>query len=138
MEQNRKRFGFTDWGLVAVSAIFLVGIRSLFAPCKPKADGSWMVCHWAGQAVTGVAAVLVIMSILHLLFSNPASKLGLAAGMIPVALLAAVLPGPMIHLCMMDTMRCHSVTRPAVLIVSLFLTVIAAADLAVQRKKGIK
>ena len=44
--------------LFVFSVVELIGIRTFFAPCGPKEDGSWMSCHWAGQAVTGTAAVL--------------------------------------------------------------------------------
>lgn len=135
MERKHKRFGMTDWCLLIVSVLFLVGIRTAFAPCKPTEDGSWMTCHWAGQAVTGVAAVLLVLAILHLLLPGPGEKLGVAAAMIPVSLLAAFLPGKLINLCMMGTMRCHGVTRPAVLVFSLMLAVLSLADLLLQRKK---
>ena len=135
MEQKRKGFGMTDWCLLIVSALFLVGIRTVFAPCNPKEAGAWMTCHWAGQAVTGVAAVLVVQAGLHLLLSKPGHKLGVAAAMIPTSLLAAILPENLINLCMMGTMRCHGVTRPAVLVFSLLLAILSLADLLLQRKK---
>ena len=51
------------------------------------------------------------------------------------ALLSAILPGNLIGLCMMDTMRCRSVMRPAVIVFSLLMIAAAIFDLFVQRGK---
>ena len=63
MKQNDRRIGVSDILLFVFSVVELIGIRTFFAPCGPKEDGSWMSCHWAGQAVTGTAAVLVVLAI---------------------------------------------------------------------------
>ncbi len=135
MKQKRPAVGVIGYMQAAVSIVYLVGIRTFLAPCGPKDDGSWMVCHWAGQAVTGLAAVLVVLAALRLLLPGPAYRMGVSASMIPVALLGALLPGKLIGLCMMDTMRCHAVTRPGAVVFSVLLAVLSLADLAVLRKK---
>lgn len=136
MEKKKINIGVTDIILLVLSIVFLIGIRTFFAPCGPKDDGSWMTCHWAGQAITGIAAVLLVISVIHLLVKESKVKQGLAIAMIPMALFSAILPGNMIGLCMMNTMRCHSVMHPATIVMSVLMIAAAVLDLIMQRKKG--
>ena len=134
-----KKFGKVSVGdiiLLAISVIYLIGILTFFGPCGPKDDGSWMTCHWAGQAVTGLAAVLTIIAVIHILVPNAKIKTGLDIAVIPVALLAAIIPGNLINLCMMDTMRCHSIMRPAVIVMSILVIAAAVFNVITQRNKG--
>ena len=137
MENKKINIGASDIILLVLSAVFLIGIRTFFAPCGPKDDGSWMTCHWAGQAITGIAAVLLVISVIHMFVKDAKAKQGLAIAMIPVALFSLILPGNMIGLCMMNAMRCHSVMRTASVIVSVLVIAAAAFDLLVQRRKEI-
>ena len=132
--EKKRRFKITDILLLLASGAFLVGMRTFLAPCAQQADGRWMVCHWAGEALTGVAAVLFVISLLHALIPRARIKMGLALAMIPAATLAFLLPGTMIDLCMMETMRCHTVMTPAVTVLSLLNIMVAAADIYVCRK----
>lgn len=63
--EKAKIFGITDIALVLVSAVFLLGILFVFSPCGPTETGGWMSCHWAGNAVTGLAIVLTVLSLTH-------------------------------------------------------------------------
>ena len=134
MKENTKKTRITDILLVALSAIFFVGLLTFLGPCGPKDDGTFMTCHWAGQALKGIAAVLLITSVIHLFVKAPGIKQGLSLAMIPAALLSAFLPGNLISLCMMNTMRCHSVMRTSSVIISLLIIAAAVLDLVVQRK----
>ena len=136
MKNKRTNIGASDFIMLVLSVIFLTGIRTFFAPCGPKDDGSWMTCHWAGQAITGIAAVLFVISVIHLFVKDARIKQGLSLAMIPVALLSAVLPGNLIGLCMMDTVRCHSVMRTASVVLSVLVIAAAVFDVIVQKKKG--
>ena len=61
MEKKKWKIKLTDVLLLLASGAFLVGMRTFLAPCAQQADGKWMVCHWAGEALTGVAAVLFVI-----------------------------------------------------------------------------
>ena len=95
-----------------------------------------MTCHWAGQGVTGIAAVLLVISVIHLIVKDAKIKLGLSLAVIPTALLSAILPGNLIGLCMMNTMRCHSIMRTSAIVESVLLIAIAVFDIFVQKKKA--
>ena len=130
MKENK--IGVTDIALLVLSAALLIGVLTVFAPCGPKEDGSWMTCHWAGNAVAGAAAVLTVCAIVRMLVRG--TKLGLDFAMISAAALAALLPGQLIHLCMMADMRCRAVMTPAVRVLSVLIAVVAVVDIVLQRK----
>lgn len=130
----KKKPGALDAALLLLSAALLLGVWTVFAPCAPKEDGSWMSCHWAGRAVAGTAAVLTLLAALRLLV--PRARLGLDLAMLPTAALALLLPGHLIGLCMMPDMRCRSVMLPAVTVLSILIAAAAAMDLLLRRGKG--
>ena len=131
-----RKIGVFDVVLFVLSAALFAGDLTVFAPCAAKGDGSWMTCHWAGNAVAGVAAVLTALAIMRLFVKDARTRLGLTAAMIPAALLSALLPGRLISLCMMPSMRCRAVMSPAVTVLSVLIIAAAGADIAAQRRKG--
>ena len=134
MNYGKCRFGITDILLLVLNLVFFVGIQNVFTPCEPRPDGSWMNCHWAGQALTGIAAVLVVIALMHLVIPRAQIKLGLALAMLPISVFALVLPDHLIDLCMMETMHCHTVMQPAVTALSLLNLMLALADIYVYRR----
>ena len=98
MNAKKRHFGVTDVLLVVLNLIFCVGIQTVFAPCDARPDGTWMVCHWAGQALKGIAAVLLAIAVMHLVTPRAQIKIGLALAVIPLAVLALVLPEHLIDL----------------------------------------
>ena len=138
MEIKNKRIGASDIILVVFGAVFFIGILTFFGPCGPKDDGSWMTCHWAGQAATGLSAVLLFMSVVHIIVKNPGIKTGLSIAVIPTAILAILIPGNIISMCMMNTMRCHAVMKPGVVICSALMILAAGFDIFLQWTKSKK
>lgn len=136
MEKKNKRFGIGDIVLLAVSAVFFIGILTFFKSCGPMEDGSWMTCHWACQAITGVAAVLLVIAIIHFIVPDAKIKAGLSIAAIPAAILAAVIPGHLINLCMMNTMRCRAIMTPLTILFSVLTIVAAVVDIIYNRKKA--
>ena len=136
METKKRRAGGCDLLLLVLSVVELVGIRTVFRPCGPKEDGSWMSCHWAGQAVTGIAVCLVILSIAHLLTGNRGMKLGLDVGVMVLTVFSVLIPGRLIGLCMMPDMRCHQLMTPGVTVCSVLVLAAAVADAALIGRKG--
>ena len=130
----KNKIGAMDIVLLLLSAVLLIGVLTVFAPCGPKEDGSWMTCHWAGRAVAGAAAALTVIAALRPIARN--ARLGLDLAMLPISLLTLLLPGKLIGLCMMAEMRCRSVMTPAVTVLSLLIAAAAAIDAFLQKKKG--
>ena len=134
MNDIKQRAGATDILLMLLNIVFFIGMETVLEPCDVHAEGMPMPCHWAGNALSGISAVLVIICVMHLA-ARPQVKVGLSLAIIPLAALAIVLPGHLIDLCMMESMRCHTVMQPAVMVISVLNIVLAAADIHVQRRE---
>ena len=134
MNEKKRRCGITDVLLLVLNLIFFVGIQTVFAPCEAHPDGSWMTCHWAGQALIGIAAALLAIAVMHLVIPRTQVKIGLSLAVIPVSVLAFAVPDHLIDLCMTETMHCHTVIEPAVTVLSLLNVLLAAADIYVYQK----
>ena len=135
MENKKISIGISDIILLIASIIFFIGMLTFLRPCSAMEDGTWMTCHWAGQAIKGLAAVLVGISLIHGFVSNPHVKIGVSLAAIPVAVLTVLIPGGLIQMCMMNTMRCHAVMRPGATIFSVVTIAAAIFDIFCQRKK---
>ncbi|MBQ9625025.1 MAG: DUF4418 family protein [Clostridia bacterium] len=127
--EKKINIKINDIILLAVSFCFLIGMKFVFGPCGPKEDGGFMACHWAGNAITGLAAVLTAISVIHIIVQNNQLKMGLALSTVPIAVFAFLIPNRVINLCMMHDMRCHTVMAPAVIVFSTLVIAAAAADL---------
>ena len=121
--------------LPLLALAFFLGLLFVFGPCGPKEDGGWMTCHWAGQALRGLAGALLVIALLHLLPGRAELKMGLDLATLPLSVLALLLPGRLIGLCTMASMQCRSIMRPAVTVFAVLLIIVSALDLLMRRKK---
>lgn len=135
MKNKKLKIGFSDIFLLISSAFFLIGILTVFAPCISAEDSGWMSCHWAGNAVAGLAAIITVIAIIHLFVCEEAIKIGLDLAIIPIGILSAIIPENLIRICMISNMRCHSVMRPADVTMSVLIIFVAIIDIIIQRKK---
>ncbi|MBQ7564995.1 MAG: DUF4418 family protein [Lachnospiraceae bacterium] len=123
---KKDRSFITGIALIAETLLLTIGTKTFLSPCKePKEDGSWMYCHYAGTVVFGLAAAMLVMSVLFLLEKNSEAKKGVALSMLPCTILAVLIPQRVIPLCMMETMRCHTVFKPAVWILGILILITA-------------
>ena len=133
-EMKKRKLNATDIVLLVLHAVFFAGMLTLLGPCGPTEDGGWMNCHWAGQAVTALAAALLAMGVLRL-FVRPAVRVGIDLSVIAVSGAALCVPGHLISLCMMPQMRCRAVMSPSVTVLSILTMAAAAADIAWKTRK---
>ncbi len=133
--------------LFVICLIYTLGLFTFFHACGPKEDGTFMTCHWAEMALRGTALVMLIQSAFILsheilsvsacgheaLASRFPDLSAAGAVLVPPAVFSAVLPGNVIPLCMMESMRCRSIMRPYTLLSNLLIILIAAA--ALKQKK---
>lgn len=123
--------------LLALSVFLTLGTEFIFHACDPMADGHFMSCHEAQHAVTGAGVVLIIFYILSLIVKERKVRSAFITSGIPVTILAMLIPGRLMHMCMSNTMRCHAVMEPSVLAVGCVILVVSVVALVVNlRKKG--
>ena len=129
-----KKVSASDFILLVLSLILLFGSHFAFHACAPKPDGSWMLCHWAERTVTVLGIVFVMLSVVRF-FVDFRTKNGISLSFIPLALFTALVPGFIIKLCMIKDMRCHTVMKPAVIVLSILILLVSLIDFIVSLKK---
>ncbi|MBE5808359.1 MAG: DUF4418 family protein [Clostridiales bacterium] len=107
-------------------AFIAVGVKTFLHPCIHE-DGSAGACggagqmlFWLGIAVAAVAAALAFMR-------STRVRIALWAALTVVGVVIMLTPGVIMPLCMMMTMRCQTVTRPAALVLGLLTAVLSLA-----------
>ena len=132
---NRDKPEFIANILLFILVIFFdIGIWTFFSPCAIKEDGSFMTCHWAGVA-TGMTALLLTVHIIIFLFvKNKKVKTGILLTMLPTALLMLLFPGVLIPLCMMSSMRCIMIMRPAVYVLGILIIALIIINFALNKR----
>lgn len=133
----------------ALSLILALGTSTVFRACAIKEDGTWMHCHTAQTAAAGIGCVICLLALcavfLQMGKKGNASSDGSAAPLTSVIVLYAaciagaaaafMIPGRIIPMCMMNTMRCHAVMKPFVRVMSALIIAASAASLGVSLKR---
>jgi len=112
-----------------------VGSRSFLGPCVHE-DGSFGVCHWAGQALFGVSLLQLSEAAAAVIMRDTGVRRGLFLSMFLTGILAMVIPGGLISLCNMATMRCRSLMHPAMLLLFGVMAAVAAAGFVRSGKRA--
>ena len=129
--------GILDITLLVLSVVFLLGMLLFFGPCDLAEDGSWMICHWAGRTVIGIAGAMALLELLHAVLADTGVRQGLDMGAIILCGLMVLVPGRLIALCPEDTMRCHTAMAPAVRVFAILIAAVSAADFFLQMGKDV-
>lgn len=123
---------------LVVAVLLAVGALTFAGPCIHE-DGSSAACHTASIAIAGSGILAAVAALGSLLVRDGK----LAGGMLLVSavagLFAALSPGMLFGLCMMQTMRCWTVMKPFALVCggALFLcALVAAIALLGKRRRG--
>ncbi|HAM14725.1 MAG TPA: hypothetical protein DCP91_02445 [Eggerthellaceae bacterium] len=115
--------------LLLLSLLLVVGLLSFAGPCGVHDDGSVSSCFWASRAMLGMGVVLAIISVVRIFETDEGERRGLSLCAALVGALVAAVPGGLIDLCMMTTMRCHTIMRPFALCVGIAIAVVGGVDL---------
>ena len=110
-----------------LAALLTVGSITFFKACGEH-DGKYMACHWAQNAVVLTGIAVTLLALLRILLNNSGIKTGFAIGVFVSAVSVIFIPGHAVSLCMMDTMRCLSTFKPAVIVIASVLAAAAGVD----------
>lgn len=122
----------------ALSALLLAGGVTVFSACEPKPDGTWMHCHQCQNMVAGSAVGLIALYGASALVTKKPVRLPLLALAVIASVVVFFIPGGICPLCMMKTMRCHTVFQPFVRIMSVLVAGSGVGALASSFKKDTK
>jgi len=131
-----KQFSPGAAAALALSAVTAAGSVSFLGPCVHE-DGSFGSCHWAGQAMLGIGLLLAVLSLTALLVKDGRVRAGILFATAAAAVLGIFVPGTLINLCGMATMRCRAVMRPAMTLLCVLTAVSSlAGGIVAYRKAG--
>ena len=122
----------------ALSALLLAGGVTVFSACEPKPDGTWMHCHQCQNMVAGSAVGLIALYGASALVTKKPVRLALLARAVIASVVVFFIPGGICPLCMMKTMRCHTVFQPFVRIMSVLVAGSGVGALVASFKKDQK
>ena len=135
---NKKRIRGIDMVLFLLCLVFAVGMLTFLKTCGAKEDGSFMNCQWAWRAVTGISVLMAIQSFVMIVLRNNGIGEGISISLVLETILALVLPGCVIPLCMMETMRCHAIMKPGVMVFGIIIAVLSAINVVLLHKGAAK
>lgn len=121
------------------AVIILIGVLVLFAPfgfaqvCFPKADGSFMKCHWMGEAVRMLGGLIVALGAVFLIFKR--SRIGLAFAHTGIGICLILLTTVVIGTCKRPDMHCNVYTKPVILLLAAVLIAVNGIYLFLHRKE---
>lgn len=95
--------------------ILAVGVKTIFGPCV-HADGSVSICAACGEEVFHAGLAMIVLAVARFAFPKD-KRFAVDTVSLLVSVCAALLPFLM-KTCMMQTMRCNAVMRPAVLLIA--------------------
>ena len=133
-----KKVSFIDIIFLVLSLVFLFGTKCAFHACAPKQDGSWMLCHWAEQVIVALGVVFTVLSLSRFFIRDNKIKAGISISFVPLSVLTLLVPGVLVNLCMMKEMRCHTVMRPSVVVLSILIAALSVVDSIVLLKNAKK
>ena len=136
--ENKRNIKSLIMGIILfiLTSGLAVGVQTVFSACKHKTDaGMWMACHWAQMAVFGTACAMAVIALALIIVKNNKVRLGLAFSLIPMSVYTALIPNTLINLCMKTDMRCHSVMKPAVIVISILIAVVSAVYLIANKNE---
>lgn len=101
-----------------ISFLLAAGTMTAFKACGPKEDGQWMHCHTAQNAAAAGGFLLCILFILCIFIHSFKVRTALYIVGIAGAAVVFMIPGGIVSMCMMRTMRCYAVMQPYVRVMS--------------------
>jgi uncharacterized integral membrane protein len=116
---------------IAALGLFVI---SFVLQCQKKDDGSYMNCHNANISVAVVSCVIIALSILLFILKNKTSKKITYVITAAASILCAIIPGTLIHLCMMPEMTCRAQFRPTVIVFSIVIFLSSIAGLLFDKE----
>lgn len=107
------------------SLLLLLGTATVFHPCEMKEDGTWMHCHDAQTAIVIGGAILTVILIAAAFIQSKPAKVMMNGLSVICSIVIFLIPGTIISMCMMHTMRCYTVMQPFTRIMTAVIAIIS-------------
>ena len=130
LSDKNKSIAFTG---AALGFLLGIGTYFIFHACEIKEDGTWMPCHDVQNAVVLGGGLLTVLFIVSAVVKNKKIRI-VGAGLIGAAVIF-LLPGTLMPMCMMHTMRCYTVMQPFVRIMCALIVILSLYQTVLSIKK---
>lgn len=90
--------------------------------------GKIMKCFWTGRAEVGVGCLIIAIGILMLFCQKIFLRMGLSMAIACISLFALAIPTILIGVCDNQMMRCNMGAKPALVLLSLLLFIVALVN----------
>ena len=124
-----KNRGVLQWTALALSVLMAAGVQTVFRACAQKEDGTWMHCHEVQKYLFIIGIILAMLSVLGLAVKKRTAAILLDFASIVLAAAAVLLPGTIMQMCMMDTMRCYTMMQPFARVTGGVLILVSVIDI---------
>ena len=124
-----KNRGVLQWTALALSVLLAAGVQTVFRACAQKEDGTWMHCHEVQKYLFIIGIILALLSVLGLAVKKRTAAILLDFASIVFAAVAVLLPGTVMQMCMMDTMRCYTMMQPYARVTGVALILVSVIDI---------
>ncbi|MBQ6385713.1 MAG: DUF4418 family protein [Lachnospiraceae bacterium] len=123
------------WIPAILSGLLIIGTLTVFRACGPKEDGTWMHCHTAQNDIALAGAVIFVLLVAAALIKNRRLSAALFAAAALGCVIVVLIPGTLVSMCMMTTMRCHAVMKMFARIMGV-LTAVSSLIAALRMGRG--
>jgi hypothetical protein len=98
--------------------------------------GKIMKCFWAARAEIGIGGLVIAISALMLCSRTIFVRMGLSMALACTAILGAAIPTLLIGVCGNQMMRCNMGAKPALVLLSVVLAIVAATNVVYLNKQA--
>ena len=130
---KQKIFGIIS----TIMAILLaVGVMTVFRACPMKEDGTWMHCHSAQMDMMYLGLAMAICSAVTIFIKQKTANIIMNVVNMVFSVLTMLVPTTFVHMCMMNTMRCHAVMKPFSIVMAVVILLCNLCAVAVNVLKS--
>lgn len=131
----KRKYNWISYVPAILSLLMSLGTATVFRACAAKDDGSWMHCHSA-QTAAVICGIILCLVFAASVYAERAGRRSVSLVCSGIGVLGAIVtlfvPGTIISMCMMNTMRCYAVMQPFVRIMAVFIAVTALTRIFIE------
>ncbi len=119
-----------------VAVLLSVGIMTVFEGCAMQDDGTWMRCHNAQLYTFYVGIAITVLALAYIFIKDSLAKLIINVIVIALAIFQALVPGNVVRLCSLYSMRCYTVMKPFSIIMGVVLVLLSVIKIVYLLRKN--
>lgn len=107
-----KNYPLTSTITALLSLLLAIGTATIFRACPSAEDGTWMHCHEVQTIIIMIASAMTVMLAGAMFTNNKTYHRVVYVACTIAAAVIVFLPGIIMSMCMMRSMRCYTHMQP--------------------------